>query len=120
MLWSEWLEQHKRSSGSDCVLKLSRMTILQDFAVGWRNSTIIYPADQEVPNADDLKSALWEICQFDWMEISHKSALTISECKLLYRNAVAMDLIYPDGTLNEAANKLLSGIIAKNIKGAVK
>lgn len=121
MLYSEWLSIYKKSSSNDCVFRLSKSPALQNICIAWRSCSVDFPLDRVVTDfSKTAKAAAWEFVKYDALELSEKSGLSIGFCGVYVRQAIALDMIYPDGTLNHAAEKLLSAIIAKSIKEAAK
>lgn len=121
MLWSDWLKQHKRRANNDCLLTLSRNHNFQNLCIGWRNTTVTLPLEQTIPDEGDVYKQAWALAQYDLAELSEKSSIHITEgLRGLVQKAAALGIIYPDGTINEAAGKLLSAIIAKEVKNAAK
>ena len=121
MQWSEWLKQHKRAANNDCLLFLSRKHNYQSLCLGWRNTRITFPADETMPDVPDAFAEAWKICHYNLMELSDKSGILKTQgIAAMVENAAYLGMIYPDGTLNESASKLLSAIIAKEVKNAAK
>jgi hypothetical protein len=120
--WSDWLKAQKAKATADCVLRLSRNITLQDLIVGWRNTPVTFPLQEPLPNLapEELKKVAWELCQYDITELAARSGLNPLEIPPYLRQAAAIDAIFPDGTLNEMAEKLISAIIAKSIRGATQ
>ena len=93
---------------------------MQQMCIGWRNSSVHFPLASGAPAGEDLKSAAWCLSEYSVSEVAAKSGLQACLIRGLMKQAIAIDMIYPDGTLNDSAGKLLSGIMAREIKGAVR
>lgn len=124
MLWGDWLKQQKRKANNDCLLTLSRNHNYQNLCLGWRNTHVTFSADQPTPDTGDpteTHAAAWQHAQYDLAELAQKSGIHLTEgLRGLIHKAAGLGMIYPDGTINEAAGKLLSAIIAKEVKQAAK
>lgn len=121
MLWSDWLAIYKESCGTDCVLRLSRTPALQNICIAWRNCLVEFPLLEPVPSDAKIDKILaWKYVSYDVHELADKSGHPPAHCIIYMQQSISMDMIYPDGTLNRAAEKLMSAIIAKSIKEAAK
>ena len=120
MQWAEWLRQHKRAANNDCLLILARNHNYQNLCLGWRNTKVV-PPHGEIPAEEEPEKLAWKLCQYDSQELSAKSGIrAIEGLSGLVTKAAALGLIYPDGTINEAASKVLAAIITKELKALTK
>lgn len=121
MTWGEWLDKYKASVSHDCVLVLSRFALMQQLCVGWRNAEVKFPYDDLIPeDCEDYKSEAWELSDYNPVDVADKGGFSVGSIKLLMRQAVAIDMVFPDGSLNDAATKVLSAIIAKQIRAVAQ
>jgi hypothetical protein len=58
----------------------------------------------------------WGCCRFDYDELGALAGVSIGECRLAIRRLSGLGLIYPDGTINQFADKYLKGLTAKRIR----
>ncbi|MBZ0273808.1 hypothetical protein K8I61_17345 [bacterium] len=94
---------------------------LQRLIVVWSKFPVVFTPDESEPpiNARSRWEWLWQFSRFDESELERHLACP-SSIRVLITRAKATRLIYPDGTVQDNALKLLRSRIAAALTGKLK
>lgn len=119
MSWQRLLAQWKKSENHDPIIALTDVAqmkfVIWAFAhveVEWR------PPPEDVPDVDDIRiwREAWKYVDYDIYEVSVVANVPLRTVEGLMQRAIAVRLVYPDGTLNKYAAQYMRRYIAKHVK----
>ncbi len=114
MRLKEYLEQQKAGSTNDGILVLLRSRYLQDFCLAWRNADVEFKGDKSYKKPS--LERCWQQCQYDLESISQVAGVPYSRSAQIFEQAKGLSLIYPDGSLNQNALRVLNQMAQQEIR----
>ena len=88
--------------------------------VAWQRTKVVVEPEGTPPDGVDRMQWLWKFCKYDGKTFSSSVGMKQSEATDVVRQLRDLRLIYPDGTVNDLARKLVGSRIRKEMAKFVK
>lgn len=123
MTVSELIAVFRQSESIENTIVLTDDKKLRDGLLAWRSIRVsITNPEEHCPfeNEQEQWDWMWDKVQFDYRRFSCVAGAKDYEVKQIYTRLCALRLIYPDGTANQNAMKIIGGLAASRLRSMSK